>query len=552
MSRSTSIPAWVVFGVVLLAEYLSVSYAVDAQDLLRPAGLQPLLGQIGDVAPLAFVSLAAVFLTGGHAVRLRLRALSAYRAEQLSTVLWGMAHVAAFGGVLALGWFIKSLDVSSIALARGALAVWFLGVGVSGISLVLALWSPKMVLDALGGLRRELTIGLGVGVVAWTAGMLARLLWKPLAWLTLELVHALLTLFMPDPVASTEEALVGTSRFYVEVAPECSGVEGVGLMLTFVLAYLYVQRAELRWPRSWLLVPVSAVFVWLLNVVRVTALIAVGTWWSPEVALGGFHSKAGWVFFVMSALLTVYFVQRSPTFCKSAVVPPAVSPNPVVLPEAAPTSRPRTPAAVATAAYLTPLLVLLAVKLVTGLFTSGFDYLYPLGVVATAAALWKFRRHYLPIELGSLGWPLGVGVLVAVVWIVGFVEGPAPSQLGQQLSALPAPWGALWLVVRIMGTTLTVPIVEELAFRGYLLRRFMSPEFHEVPYRHFSWLGLLASSVAFGVLHSQWGLGIFAGAAFGLLTVARGRLADAVVAHAVANAVIVVYVLGTRDWALLG
>jgi len=43
-----------------------------------------------------------------------------------------------------------------------------------------------------------------------------------------------------------------------------------------------------------------------------------------------------------------------------------------------------------------------------------------------------------------------------------------------------------------------------------------------------------------------------AGAAFGLLTVARGRLSDAVVAHAAANALIAVYVLVTGHWALLG
>jgi len=532
-----------VLGLVLLSEYLFVSHAIDARDLLRPAGLEGLLGKVGDLAPWAFIFLAAVVLTGGQAVRLRLRALSAYRAERPWTALWGAAHVVSFASVVGLGGFIQALDAASLTLARCALAGWFISVGVSAVTLMLALWRRTTVLAALGGLRRELAIGLGVGVVAWAAGMGSRLLWKPLAWLTLELVHALLTVFMPDAVASIEQSLVGTSRFFVEVAPECSGIEGVGLMLTFMLAYLYVQRAELRWPRSWLLVPVSAVFIWLLNVVRVTALIAVGTWWSPDVALGGFHSKAGWLFFVMSSLLTVYFVQRSPAFRKAAT-------------DAAPTttSQPKTqsPIAVATAAYLVPLLTLLAVKLVTGLFTAGFDYLYPVGVVAAAAALWTFRRHYLPLELGSLVLPLSVGGLMAGVWIVGFAPGPTPSQLGNQLAALPAPWGTLWLVMRIIGTTLTVPIVEELAFRGYLLRRFISPAFHEVPYKRFSWLGLLVSSLAFGVLHSQWGLGILAGAAFGLLTVARGRLSDAVVAHAAANALIVVYVLVTGHWALLG
>ncbi|HXS16241.1 MAG TPA: hypothetical protein VN764_03580, partial [Polyangiaceae bacterium] len=219
------IPAWVVLGLVLLSEYLFVSHAIDARDLLRPAGLEGLLGKVGDLAPWAFIFLAAVLLTGGHAVRLRLRALSAYRAERPWTVLWGAAHVVSFASVVGLGGFIQALDASSLTLARCALAGWFISVGVSAVTLMLALWRRSTVLAALGGLRRELAIGLGVGVVAWAAGMGSRLLWKPLAWLTLELVHALLTLFMPDPVASIEQSLVGTSRFFVEVAPECSGIE---------------------------------------------------------------------------------------------------------------------------------------------------------------------------------------------------------------------------------------------------------------------------------------------------------------------------------------
>jgi len=205
-----------------------------------------------------------------------------------------------------------------------------------------------------------------------------------------------------------------------------------------------------------------------------------------------------------------------------------------------------------TAAFLVPMLAVLAVKLVTGLATHDFDYFYPLTVVAAALALYRFRAHYPPISFAAPLVPSVVGAAVALLWIGGFQRGDATSQLGESLSRLSPALAALWLAARVFGTVVTIPIVEELAFRGYLLRRFGSAEFDTLPYRRFSWLGLILSSVAFGLLHSQWELGILAGLVFGGLTIARGRLSDAIVAHATANAVIVAYVLITRDWLILG
>jgi exosortase E/protease (VPEID-CTERM system) len=205
-----------------------------------------------------------------------------------------------------------------------------------------------------------------------------------------------------------------------------------------------------------------------------------------------------------------------------------------------------------TAAYLAPMLVVLAVKLVTGLATHDFDYFYPVTVVAAALALYRFRAHYPPLSFRSPLLPLTVGAVVALLWILGFQRGDVTSELGEGLSGLSPTLAVLWLAVRAFGTIVTIPMVEELAFRGYLLRRFASADFDTLPYRHFSWLGLILSSVAFGLLHSQWELGIMAGLAFGTLTVLRGHLSDAILAHATANAVIVAYVLITQDWLLLG
>lgn len=546
----SAVPAWVVFGVTLLAEYLAVSFLLDAKDILNLAGLSA--ARIGDLVPLIFLVIAAMLLTGGSAIRLRLRTLSAYRSERSRLIGFGVAHLLLFCATIVLGLTLKSTTTMNITLARFSVVLWFIAALSSCALLVFTLWSRALVHQTFRGLYRELGFGLFVGGLAWASGMVARLLWEPLAWLTLELVHALLTVMVSDPVASIEHALVGTSRFYVNVAPVCSGIEGVGLMLIFVGAYLYVERRELLWPRSLIVLPLSALGVWLLNVVRITALIAVGTWFSPEVALGGFHSKAGWVFFTLSALGVVFWVQHSRLFRRAAApLPPPAAQTPSVQ-ELEPQSRAtNSDQATATLAYLSPLLAVIATKMLTGLTTSGFDYLYPLSVVAALILLSRFRAHYPRQDWSAPALPLGVGLAVGAVWIIGFSEADSESTLQAGLAALSPLMATLWLMARAFGTIVTVPIVEELAFRGFLLRRFVAADFTAVSYRTWSWLGLIVSSLAFGLLHSQWGLGIFAGLVFGALTMIRGRLSDAVIAHSAANALIVVFVLLSGRWALL-
>jgi CAAX prenyl protease-like protein len=108
-----------------------------------------------------------------------------------------------------------------------------------------------------------------------------------------------------------------------------------------------------------------------------------------------------------------------------------------------------------------------------------------------------------------------------------------------------------WIVFRVLAAVVTVPLAEELAFRGYLMRRLLSRDFALVSFQRFSWLALLASSVAFGLLHGGfWIAGGIAGILFGLAVIRRGRILDAVMAHASANALLAVYVLASHKWHL--
>src|SRR6185312_16900527 len=95
-----------------------------------------------------------------------------------------------------------------------------------------------------------------------------------------------------------------------------------------------------------------------------------------------------------------------------------------------------------------------------------------------------------------------------------------------------------------IGASIAVPIAEELAFRGYLLRRLIAADFSEVDKRRLSPSAAIGSSLAFGALHPGAMLAAcLAGMAYAYAQHVRGRTGDAIVAHAVTNTCIAGYVL---------
>jgi CAAX prenyl protease-like protein len=76
-------------------------------------------------------------------------------------------------------------------------------------------------------------------------------------------------------------------------------------------------------------------------------------------------------------------------------------------------------------------------------------------------------------------------------------------------------------------------------------------DFESVPYQSVHWVALAVTSGVFGLAHgSLWLPGIATGLAYGLILIRRGRLGEAVAAHATTNALITAGVLGAHQWQL--
>jgi CAAX prenyl protease-like protein len=78
----------------------------------------------------------------------------------------------------------------------------------------------------------------------------------------------------------------------------------------------------------------------------------------------------------------------------------------------------------------------------------------------------------------------------------------------------------------------------------------LGPEFERVPRRRIGLGAIALSSAAFGLLHQRPVAAALAGACYAFIYKKRGRLADAIVAHATTNAALLLAAWLTGAWDL--
>jgi len=387
-----------------------------------------------------------------------------------------------------------------------------------------------------------LLVGSVVGVFALGIGSSTGKLWDSLHGLTFRSAQGVLHWFAEDVVCHPETHDLGIGGFVVAIAPECSGFEGIGLICALLGAYILLFRKDLRFPHALLLLPIGMAVIWSFNVLRIVVLVIVGASGRPDVALGGFHSQAGWLGFNIVGLGLVAISRRFRWFSRGD--PAGESPPPDI------------EVANPTGVYLGPMLAIIATAMITGAMSNGqFDALYPARVAAAGLAFWVLRTGYSGLRW-SWSWPaIGIGILVFALWMAleplqASTAADTARTIPTALSGMPAFAAVAWLACRVFGSVVMVPLAEELAFRGYLARRLIAADFESVPADRFTWPSFLISSLLFGAMHQRWVAGTIAGMLYALALRHRGRLGDAVLAHATTNALIAALVLTTGAWSL--
>ena len=369
-------------------------------------------------------------------------------------------------------------------------------------------------------------------------------------------VHAVLRVFLPNVVVDPQTFVIGTQRFAVMVKEQCSGLEGLSLVLVFTVVWLWYFRKENRFPQALLLIPAALAFVWVLNIARICVIILIGNAGAPEIAMVGFHSQAGWIAFTAVAL-TFSMATQKLSWVKAGgrIDQPAgaVAGGGMMPMDSASASETHAVSreSAATAAYLVPFLAILAASFVSKAASGYFEWLYPLRFLAAAIAIWHFRDEYKKLDWRFDGLAPVTGAVIFALWVAPalWTKNHEASPLGPALAALSPAARATWITFRVAAAVVTVPIAEELVFRGYIARRWMSREFDAVPFTSLTLVAIAVSSAIFGAMHGQhWLAGIAAGVAFAAVLKRRGRIGDAIVAHAVSNLLLAAWVLLRGDF----
>ena len=177
-------------------------------------------------------------------------------------------------------------------------------------------------------------------------------------------------------------------------------------------------------------------------------------------------------------------------------------------------------------------------------------------LVIMAAAILLFSRNLLEFRPSRPWASIGFGVAVFIVWVAPdvLIPGWRSSILfqnpltGKLISSMTADvlGDPLSLALRSLRAVIIVPIVEELFWRGWLMRWIERPDFQAVPLGHYHRRSFWVVAVLFALEHGPfWDVGLIAGAGYNWWMVRNGRLSDLILAHAVTNACLCAFVIGT-------
>jgi CAAX prenyl protease-like protein len=152
-----------------------------------------------------------------------------------------------------------------------------------------------------------------------------------------------------------------------------------------------------------------------------------------------------------------------------------------------------------------------------------------------------------------------IGVAVFVIWIgpdvlsssyrshwllQNAVTGTATSSAGPALRA-----SAAFVAGRVLGSVALVPIVEELFWRGWLMRYTIDNNFRQVPIGTYQRASFWLTAILFASEHGPfWDVGLLAGVAYNWWALRTRNLADCMIAHAVTNACLAIYVVVFGRW----
>jgi CAAX prenyl protease-like protein len=196
-----------------------------------------------------------------------------------------------------------------------------------------------------------------------------------------------------------------------------------------------------------------------------------------------------------------------------------------------------------------------------------YPWVYFAKIAMVTAVCVVFRKAWPTFSTKGFGLAILFGIIGVVAWV-------AIAQLGleKKLVQIIPPLATLFpdrigfnpfqeiadpiarsafLAARFFGLALIVPIIEEVFWRGFLMRYLIDDrKWEAVPIGAFSSLSFLIVTILFALVHPEFLAAIVWGAGINLLLVQTRNLWATIVAHGVTNLLLGVYILQSGAWKL--
>ncbi|MCK5912334.1 MAG: CAAX prenyl protease-related protein [Desulfuromusa sp.] len=183
-------------------------------------------------------------------------------------------------------------------------------------------------------------------------------------------------------------------------------------------------------------------------------------------------------------------------------------------------------------------------------------YLYPIKALLVTGLLIFFWRQYNELNFADFKnlthtmASIFLGLLVFILWInmdwgiatFGESKGFDPFLIDHDMTR------NFMIFSRIFGAALVVPVMEELFWRSFMLRYVITANFTTIRVGTYTLTSFLICAVLFGLEHNLLLAGIMAGVSYSLLLYWTKSIFQCILAHAVTNLVLGIYVLQTGYW----
>ena len=200
-------------------------------------------------------------------------------------------------------------------------------------------------------------------------------------------------------------------------------------------------------------------------------------------------------------------------------------------------------------------------------------WIYPLQCLFCGALLLFWRKHYSFGPWRGFGLATVAALLGIAVWILPaylfdlwqWDEANTPGWLqrlgfmdredGFDPSFIENPlWWWATVIARFFRMVVIVALVEEIFWRGFLMRYLvdMDGDFWKVPFGTFTWFSFSITVILFIFIHgyADWAAAFVYGSLAGWVAIRTKSLAACVWMHALANLVLGLYIVQSKNWGL--